>query len=269
MRAFVNHFRFEFATGLRNPIALLMYYLFPLGFYLLMGVVMVQINPDFAELLIPAMIAVTLMAGTLLGLPAQLVDAREAGIYRSFKVNGVPAASILVIPMIAAAIHGVIASTIIASTAGPMFGATAPTNWRNLVSIIMLSAFAFGAIAALIGVVSANSRATVLWSQLVFLPSMLISGLMFDLSLIPDGVQLFSRLLPTTYVMQAFAGHAFGVDTVIDPTSSVVVLAAGGLLALALAVGLFSWDRQNLTRRLHPALSLIALAPYLIAAIAG
>lgn len=269
MSAFVNHFRFEFTTGVRNPVAMLMYYLFPLGFYLLMGVVMVQVNPDFAELLIPAMIAVALMAGTLLGLPSQLVDAREAGIYRSFKVNGVPAVSILIIPMIAAAIHGAIASGIVAATAGPLFEATTPTNWPNLVLITMLSAFTFGAIAVLIGVVSANGRATVLWSQLVFLPSMLISGLMLDLSLIPDGVRLFSRLLPTTYVMQAFAGRAFGAESVIDPALSVVVLAAGGLLALAMAIGLFSWDRQNVTRRLHPALAVVAIAPYVIGAIVG
>jgi ABC-2 type transport system permease protein len=45
MTAFTSHFAFEFKTGLRNPTAMLMNYLFPLGFYAMMGLVMTQINP--------------------------------------------------------------------------------------------------------------------------------------------------------------------------------------------------------------------------------
>jgi ABC-2 type transport system permease protein len=95
MIAFANHFAFEFKTGLRNSTSMLMNYLFPLGFYAMMGAVMTKINPVFGDTMIPAMILVAVMAATLLGLPGPLVESREAGIYRSFKINGVPALSIL------------------------------------------------------------------------------------------------------------------------------------------------------------------------------
>ena len=95
MSAFTNHFLFEFRTGLRNPIAQLMNYLFPLGFYVMMGVVMTSVNPGFKDFMIPAMIIFSSMASNLLGLPSPIVESREAGIYRSFKINGVPAISIL------------------------------------------------------------------------------------------------------------------------------------------------------------------------------
>jgi ABC-2 type transport system permease protein len=243
---------------------MLMYYLFPLGFYALMGVVMVEINPDFGELLIPSMVLVTIMAGTLLGLPGELVEAREAGIYRSFKVNGVPAISIIIIPLLAAAFHGTIGSAVIAITAGPLFGVTVPSNWLSFVLLTLLSVFALGSLAALIGVVSTSARATVLWSQLVFLPSMLIGGLMLDLELLPATVRGFSGLLPSTYAMQAYRGLAYGAETMLDPTMAVMVLAIGGVAALGLAVALFSWDRKNATRRLHPAVALLAIVPYLV-----
>jgi len=42
MTAFTNHFLFEFKTGLRNPSAMMMIYLLPLGFYAAMGFVMVE-----------------------------------------------------------------------------------------------------------------------------------------------------------------------------------------------------------------------------------
>jgi ABC-2 type transport system permease protein len=225
---------------------------------------MVEINPDFGELLIPSMVLVTLMAGTMLGLPGELVAAREAGIYRSFKVNGVPATSIILIPMVASTFHGAIGSAAIALTAGPLFGVSVPTHWPAFSLVTLLSAFSLGSLAALIGVVSTSTRATVLWSQLVFLPSMLIGGLMVDLELIPTSVRGFSGLFPSTYSMQAYRGLAYGADTVFDPGLSVVVLVAGGLFALGLAVALFSWDGKNTTRRLHPALALLAVAPYLV-----
>lgn len=269
MTAFRNHFAFEFKTGLRDPAAMLMYYLFPLGFYALMGVVMVQLNPDFVDLLIPAMILVALMAGTLLGLPSQLIDARTAGVYRSFKVNGVPALSILAAPMLAAGFHGLVASAAIAVTAGPLFGATLPESWVALALVTLLSAFTFGATAALIGVVANGTQSSVLLSQLVFLPSMLIGGLMVDLAALPSGVGMVSRLLPTSNAVQAFIGTAYQETTVIDPTLSVVVLAAGGVVALALAIGLFSWDPDSQTRRLHPAFALLAVVPYLLGLVAA
>ena len=262
MTAFAHHLGFEFKSGLRNPTSMLMYYLFPLGFYALMGLVMVEINPDFGELLSPAMVLVTLMAGTLLGLPGELVEAREAGIYRAFKVNGVPAISIIVIPLLAAAFHGTIGSAAIALTAGPVFGVTVPDDWLAFVLVTLLSVFTLGSLAALIGVVSASARATVLWSQLLFLPSMLIGGLMLDLELLPATVRGFSGLLPSTYAMQAYRGLAYGAETMLDPTMSMIVLAAGGVVAFGLAVALFSWDRKNATRRLPSTLALLAIAPY-------
>ena len=49
MTALVDHLGFEFKTGLRNPSALLLNYLFPLAFYAMMGLVMTKINPRFAQ----------------------------------------------------------------------------------------------------------------------------------------------------------------------------------------------------------------------------
>ncbi len=69
MNAFIHHFGFEFKTGIRNKQLLLMNYLFPLGFYLIMGLIMPKINPLFLESLIPALVVFGVLAATLLGIP--------------------------------------------------------------------------------------------------------------------------------------------------------------------------------------------------------
>jgi len=73
MNALPTHFAFEFKSALRNPTLLLMNYLFPLAFYAMMGLIMVQINPGFKDILIPAMVIFAIMVGTILGLSGPLV----------------------------------------------------------------------------------------------------------------------------------------------------------------------------------------------------
>jgi ABC-2 type transport system permease protein len=264
MTAFITHFTFEFKTGLRNPTAMLMNYLFPLGFYAMMGLIMTQINPGFKDTLLPAMVVFAIMASNLLGLPNPLVDSREAGIYRSFKINGVPALSILVIPAMSTIFHALIVSAIIALTA-PIFDGSMPQNWLAFTLITLLSAATFGTIGMLIGVIATSGRSVVLYSQLIFLPSMLLGGMMLAIEILPEAFQPIAALFPTTQAMQAYLGLAYGQETLLNPAICVAVLLASCVICFGLAIYLFSWDSRNQSRRGHPALALLALVPYIIA----
>jgi ABC-2 type transport system permease protein len=269
MKAFLYHLTYEFQSGLRSPERMLMNYLFPLGFYVLMGLIMTQVNPQFTQTMIPALVVFNAMTAAVLGLPSPLVEAREAGVFRSFKINGVPALSIVAIPTLTAMFHGLIASAIVSLTAPILFKATAPANWLAFAGVTVLTLFCLAGIGTLIGVVSQTSQATVLWSQLIFVPSNLLAGLMMPLSFLPAGARRFAALLPPAHAMQALLGYGFGAETVFDPLRAVVVLGAGGLLAFGLALYLFSWDSQNATRRGHPALALLAVLPYVAAVLLG
>jgi len=83
MNAFLHHFAFEFKTGIRDKQLLLMNYLFPLGFYLMMGFIMAEINPLFREDIIPAMVVFAVLASTLLGIPDLAVTRSTA--FRRFQ----------------------------------------------------------------------------------------------------------------------------------------------------------------------------------------
>ena len=117
---------------------------------------------------------------------------------------------------------------------------------------------------ALIGVVATNSRAVLGLSQAIFLPSMILSGLMMPLSILPPAMQKVAALLPPAYIMQAMQAFAYGLPSAFGPWLSVAVTAAAGILALALAILLFNWDKQNQVRRGHPVLGLLAAAPYVV-----
>jgi len=264
MKAFINHFVFEFRSGVRNRQLLLMNYLFPLGFYLLMGFIMPSINPLFLATLIPALVVFSVLASTLLGIPDPLVNARENGVFRSYKINGVPSFSIVAIPALTTMIHLVLVTAVITITAPLLFKAPLPVNWLNFVVVFLAITVSSACISVLIGVVSPSSRMTVLWSQILFVPSMLLGGLMLPYSMLPGIAAKASRLLPATHAMNAFNSLAMGKVADFSPWGSVLVLFFSGFLAFVLALYLFSWDNRNTKRRGSTLLALLVLLPFLI-----
>jgi len=264
MNAFFHHFVFEFRNGIRNKQLLLLNYLFPLGFFLMMGFIMAEINPPFREDIIPAMVIFGILSATLLGIPDPLVNARENGVFRSYKINGIPSISILIIPSLTTVLHLVIVTVLITATGPLLFDAPLPVNWVNYALVFVAMAFACAGLSVLIGVVSPSSRMTVLWSQLVFVPSMLLGGLMLPFSMLPDVARRIAQLLPATQAMNAFRGLAMGKVADFSPWASVIILLIGGVFAFGLAVYLFSWDSRNTTRRGHPMLASLVLMPYVV-----
>ncbi len=264
MRAFLYHFAFELRTGTRNKTLLLLNYLFPLGFYLLMGAIMPSLYPPFRANIIPAMVMFAVLSATLLGIPDPLVNARENGIFRSFRINGVPTFSILVIPALATILHLAVVTVVILVSAPLLFKAPMPSNWGLFVLVWAAATLACAGLSVLIGVVSPSSRQTVLWAQAVYVPSMLLGGLMLPLAMLPAAAGKAALLLPAAQAMNAWQALAFSQPVTIDPWISVLALYAGGALAFMLAVYLFSWDRHNTSRHKHPLLGILALMPYVV-----
>jgi ABC-2 type transport system permease protein len=264
MTAFASHFAFEFRTGIRNRNLLLMNYLFPLGLYVMMSVIMPGINPLFQDTIIPSMITFGILAAALLGVPDPLVQAREAGIFRSFKINGIPALNILLIPGLSTTLHILVVAAIITISAPLAFDAPLPENMPVFVLTVLGTATAVAGMGILIGVISPNTRLTVLYSQMIFLPSMILGGIMIPFSMLPPAAARIALLLPATHAMNAFNGLAMGGEADFSPWGSLATLFIGGPLAFALAWYLFRWDSRNPERRYRPVLAILALVPYAV-----
>ncbi len=267
MTAFINHTLIEFRSSIRSKQMLFLNYAFPLGFYTMMGLVMTQINPLFTATMVPAMVLFSLMAAILLGMPDPLVNARESGIFRSYKIMGIPARNILIVPAINTVMHVIIVCIIILITAPLFFNAPGPDNLLAFLMVTLASMIAHTGLGVLIAVISSSSRATVLWSQLIFLPSMLLSGLMMPYEMLPASAQIFARLFPATYSMIGYKALAYSGGGGASAVWSLVILVTGGLLAFGLAIALFSWDRYNASEQRYPALALLALLPYILGAV--
>lgn len=263
INAFFHHFSFEFRAGIRHKQLLFMNYLFPLGFYLLMGSIMTGINPSFRENMIPSMMMFSTLAATLMGIPIALATAQEKGIFRSYKINGIPVVSLLLISAFTTILHLLIVAIIITVTAPLFFGASWPTNWIYFILTFIVVTLNSACISVLIGVISSNARVSIMWSQLIFVISILLSGLMFPHSILPEVAGNLSKLLPATHAMNAYNGLAMGKAADFSPWGSLIILLLASGLAFGLAIYLFSWDHHNSTRRGNPILGILAFIPFI------
>lgn len=263
MKAVLNHLEFEFKSVTRDKSLLLMNYLFPLAFYFMMAIIMPNINKDFSKTMIPSMIVFTVMVSSLLGMPNPIVSSREKGIYRSYKIYGVDLKAVLFIPVITTAIHITIVSMIIVATSATLFHSSLPQNYTGFIFTYFIILFAFLGLGTLLGVCSPNSRITVLLAQLVFLPSMMLGGIMMPTEFLSKNIQRISNIFPAAHSMNLFNAIAFNNRAVNSLAGLILTLVFGGILSFVFAAYLFSWDAtsENGNKKF---IGLIAILPYFI-----
>jgi ABC-2 type transport system permease protein len=292
MRAFLHHFAYDFRTGIRDKSKLLMNYLFPIVVFFLMGGIMSMVSPFFKDTMAAAMILFSLMSATLLAMPSGLVQAREHGVLRSFRINGVPSGSILSIPVIGTAIHMAVVSALILFAGPAIFGGAVPKNIGGFIVAAVLSYAVYAGIGALIGVAAGKDVAATLIAQLFYIPSILLGGLMMPMSVLPSGFQRAALLLPATHAMRLFvdfgglptdaeAMAAMGARVASDGNTraimgmsaqtlaSLVVLGCSVVLCFALAAAIFQWEPRASKPNKKAALALLGMVPFAAAAVLG
>ncbi len=246
MKAFFNHLLIQFRMDMREKGTLLTFYAVPLVFYGVMGAVFSSINPDSKQTLAASMAIFAITMGAVLGMPVPLVKLREGGVLRAFEVNGIPGWAVLLTHAFSALMHLSIVALIIYFTAPVLFGAAIPANTPLYFLILSFLLFASIMLGLLLGVTAKNQASATMLSQAVFLPSLLLGGLMFPASMLPEPFLWLGRLYPATHAMQAFRAWAYGQPQEIAPVVSLLVIAAIGCAAAMFAVWRFRVLRKTI-----------------------
>jgi ABC-2 type transport system permease protein len=237
MKAILHHLAYELASGFRDRARLLMLYLFPLAYAALMGGLMGKLNPLFIERMIPALAVFSIMCGTFLSLPGRVVEERNAGIYRSYKINAVPRGAIVLVPVLALLVHEAIATLLIGLLSYLAFKAPLPADWPSFAAAWLLTLGAFSGLGWLIGTFAGSEAAAMLSAQVLFVPSIMLGGLTMPESILPETMKRLARAFPATYAMDGFLGSDANL-------SSLFILGGLCLFGLSASVLLFRWERR-------------------------
>lgn len=243
VNAFLSYLWLQLKLDVRDRGTLLNFYLVPLLFFFVVGAVFASINPLMKTTLAASMSVFAVTMGAVMGFPTALVKLRETGTMRAFAVNGIPSSVVLAVHALSAFMHLLVVAIVIGLAAPSVYHASVPDNPSRYGVVLVVLLFASISIGLAIGVTAGSQSFTAMLSMLVFLPSLLFSGVMFPTSMLPKVLEWVGYIFPATYVLQSFYGWAYHVQTHMNPGVSLLAAITIGMALLTYA--LWKYGRNN------------------------
>lgn len=209
MNAFLYGISLQWKLDLRNRGVLLTYYVVPLVFFLFIGGIFTSINPEAYKTLIPAMTVFGVSMGAFLGAPAPLVELYGSEMKKAYKVGGIPLWTAAVGNLISGLIHLMIMSALIFLIAPVAFHAEVPTSAFTYFVTLAVFIAACLSIGTLLGLFVKSSSKLTMISQIIFLPSIMLSGIMFPANMLPQVLQSIGKIFPATWGFISLCGSGW------------------------------------------------------------
>lgn len=215
MGAFLYGVLLQWKLDIRSKTLLITCYIVPLLFFLIMGGIFTSVMPEAKYTLIQSMTVFGVTMGALIGLPPSLVEIYASDIKKVYKANGVPLTLGFVLTNISAYIHLFIMSIILYITAPLVFHAKIPQN----LSVYFISLAVFIAvslsIAGIIGLAVKDQAKTSMFSIMIFLPSTMLSGIMFPVELLPKTFETIGKLFPASWGYKLMTENVFKFESLL------------------------------------------------------
>lgn len=199
MKAFLYGILLQWKLDLRNKGILLTYYVVPLVFFGFMGGVFTSITPDTKSTLIQSMSIFSITMGAILGAPAPISETYGSELKKSYKIGGIPMCIPIINNLISAFVHLFIMSTIIYFIAPIAFNASLPKNTVTYFIVLAIFIITSLSIAAILGLTIKTASKLTMVSQFIFLPSLMLSGIMFPAKMLPKPLETAGKIFPATW----------------------------------------------------------------------
>lgn len=232
MNAFLYSLLLQCKLDIRSKSLLITCYIVPLLFFLVMGGIFTSLMPDISETLIGSMTIMGVSMGALIGVPPSLAEVYGSDISNMYKANGIPLYFGLCSILISAFLHLMVMSMIITILGPLLFQASLPADF--LVYLLKLAFFIIVdlSIAAVLGVAIKNQAKLTMYAQLIFLPSIMLSGIMFSADLLPDVLAYLGKLFPAAWAYILF-NETFDIMYLVPLFLMLIIASASTLYLLA------------------------------------
>ena len=212
MSGFLYSVALQWKLDIRSKSLLVTCYIVPIIFFLLMGGILTSVMPEMNKTLIQSMIVMCVSMGAFIGLPPSLIETYGSDVKKVYKANGVPLYSGLVTMFLSAFLHLMISCVIILLLAPILFDAALPVQlpffFFSLAIYIMVSL----SIGSILGLIVKNQAKLTMIAQLVFLHSIMLSGIMFPSELLPDFLETLGRIFPASWGYRLMSDHGFCLE---------------------------------------------------------
>lgn len=238
MSALIYGIRLQFRMDIRSRTLLVTCYLVPLLFFAVMGGIFTSLMPEAKDTLIASMTVMGVSMGALIGVPPSLLEIYGTDIRKMYRVGEAPRFFGLISLVISAFVHLMIMSGLILAIAPAAFDAKLPEDIGLYFAKLSLFLIVSLALSCVLGLAVKNQAKPTMLSQVFFLPSILLSGIMFPSRLLPFAQERAGKLFPAAWGYRLLTG-------VEDGGKSLLALLAL-LLVSVLACGIIGARKQDM-----------------------
>ena len=150
--------------------------------------------------------------GAFLGLPPSLVETYGSDVKKVYKANGVPLYLGLVTMFLSAFVNLMISCVVIVLLAPILFEATLPIQLPFFFLALAIYIIVSLSIGSVLGLTVKNQAKLTMIAQLVFLPSIMLSGIMFPIDLLPDFLEAIGRIFPASWGYRLMLDNGFYLE---------------------------------------------------------
>lgn len=203
MKALLYGTLLQFRLDIRSKSMLITCYLVPLVFFLFMGGIFTSIDANSAKTLISSMTVFTITMSALMGLPPAIAEIYGTDVKKVYKANGAPIWFGVVTQFVSSFIHTFIVCIIIFALSPLIFKAELPANllWYFLSTTALLAVTL--AIGCIVGLLIKQQAKLTMVAMVIFLPSIMLSGIMFSAEMLPQFMQYIAYIFPATVAFKA------------------------------------------------------------------
>lgn len=229
MPAFLYEIVLQWKLNLRSKEFLVHFYAVPLIFYVFIGGVFTSINPQANKTLISAMAIFGITMGGVLGSPYSLVEFYGGASKKAYQAAHIPLWTMAAGNVISGFLHLFVMSMLIFATAPLLFQAQLPASLPSYFAGLILTILSSLSIGTVFGLAFKSSSKAAMATQVVFLPSIMLSGLMFPTDMLPEVLQYIGRLFPATWGFRMMCGESLNFG---DAVPLAIIIAAAVLVCI-------------------------------------
>lgn len=250
----------ELLLALREPGAMFMSVILPLAVFLALGfsvgVIEIPVERDAGivemfhvrDVLLAGNIAWVTAVFGIVALPQTLVEFRQHGIFRRYRVTPMPSYMLIIAPLAVGAVIVVVSLALMLVVGWLVFSIRFAGNAALVALVILLSYLAFAALGTAVTARIRNTRTGLGLGLVLFAPMLVLSGAFGPREAFPDALQLVGDWLPLTHAYDLLTflwlGATWETETTIGVPIwvSFVYLGVVGAVCVVASVRLFRWD---------------------------
>ena len=239
-----HQYRLERKMFWRNPTAAFFNFVLPLLFLFLFGAIFSGRQEDL-NVLVPGIAGLSIMATTFSSLAMNLTYLREEGVLKRIRGTPLPTGSYLTAVGANAITNAFLQIAIVILAGKLFFNIGWPKDWLELAIFTLAGVACLAWLGVAYSHVIPNFDAAAAYQNIVFLPTIFISSVFFDVEHMPAFLRDIAQALPLVHIIDGLRGALVTGTSTGDNLSALAVIGLWTAFGAFFAIRGFRWESRG------------------------